>query len=128
MRFGRAAFLFWYGWQSARSAYDGGQTLRVQASEKPKLQKTVATLLALTWLNPHVYIDTVVLIGSVSAQYENRLAFGAGAVVASTVFFFALGYGARVLVPLFARPRSWQVLDAVIALTMWTIALKLLVM
>ena len=128
MRFGGAAFLFWYGWQSACSAYDGGQTLRVQASENPQLHKTVATLLALTWLNPHVYIDTVVLIGSVSAQYEDRPAFGAGAVVASTVFFFALGYGARVLVPLFARPRSWQVLDAVIALTMWTIALKLLVM
>jgi len=68
------------------------------------------------------------LLGSISAQYDNRLAFGAGAVSASFVFFFGLGYGARLLSPLFARPRSWQILDGLIAVTMWAIAAKLLLM
>ncbi len=126
MRLGGATFLLWYGWQNARSAWRGGQMLKVSGSETPSLKRTILTLLALTWLNPHVYLDTVVLIGSISAQYQDRIAFGAGAASASLVFFFALGYGARVLAPLFARPRSWQVLDAVIALTMWGIAGKLL--
>ena len=97
-----------------------------QASQS--LRATLLTVLALTWLNPHVYLDTVVLLGSISAQYENRLVFGAGAVTASFVFFFALGYGAQVLKPLFARPRSWQILDALIAATMWSIAAKLLLL
>jgi L-lysine exporter family protein LysE/ArgO len=128
MRYGGAAFLLWYGWQNARSAWRGGQTLQAAAADRPSLRATLLTLLALTFLNPHVYLDTVVLIGSVSAQYGNGLAFGAGAALASFTFFFALGYGARWLAPLFARPRSWQVLDAGIALTMWAIAIKLLVM
>ena len=89
---------------------------------------TILTLLALTWLNPHVYLDTVVLLGSISAQYQDRLAFGIGAVSASFIFFFGLGYGARLLTPLFAKPRSWQILDMLIALTMWAIAVKLLLM
>ena len=92
------------------------------------LRRAILTLLALTWLNPHVYLDTVVLLGSISAQYPDRLAFGVGAVLASFAFFFALGYGARLLSPLFARPVSWRVLDALIALTMWAIAAKLLLM
>jgi L-lysine exporter family protein LysE/ArgO len=90
------------------------------------------TLLALTWLNPHVYLDTVVLLGSISAQYQNRLAFGCGAVLARFVFAFAYGYGygygARVLGPFFAKPRSWQILDGISALTMCKIAVKLLLM
>jgi L-lysine exporter family protein LysE/ArgO len=91
------------------------------------LRRALGTCLALTWLNPHVYLDTVVLLGSVSAQYEARLAFGAGAVTASFVFFIALGYGARALAPLFRRPESWRVLDLVVGLTMWAIAAKLMV-
>lgn len=126
MRYGGAAFLLWYGWRNARSAWRGGQALQAQGGAVQPLLPTLVTLLALTWLNPHVYLDTVVLIGSISAQYENRLAFGAGAALASLSFFFALGYGARLLAPLFVQPRSWQVLDAVIALTMWTIAVGLL--
>ena len=66
------------------------------------LRRVMLTCLALTWLNPHVYLDTVVLLGSVSAQYDDRVAFGVGAVCASFVFFFALGYGARLLAPFFA--------------------------
>ena len=128
MRFGGAAFLLWYGWQNARSAWVGGHALDATDGPGVSLARTVLTLLALTWLNPHVYLDTVVLIGSISAQYEDRLAFGAGAVLASFVFFFALGYGARILAPVFSKSRSWQILDGLIALTMWAIAVKLLLM
>ncbi len=126
MRYGGSAFLLWYGWINARSAWRGGHVLTTDGQETQSLRSAVLTLLALTWLNPHVYLDTVVLIGSISAQYPDRLAFGAGAVLASFVFFASLGYGARGLAPLFARPRAWQVLDAIIALTMWAIAFKLL--
>lgn len=126
MRYGGAAFLLWYGWRSARSAWIGGQVLQAEGGAQRALLPTLLTLLALTWLNPHVYLDTVVLIGSISAQYDNRLIFGAGAVLASLSFFFALGYGARLLAPLFARPTSWRILDALIALTMWAIATGLL--
>lgn len=126
MRYGGAAFLLWYGWLNARSAWRGGQAIDTGGTETQSLRAAVLTVLALTWLNPHVYLDTVVLIGSISAQYPDRLVFGIGAVLASFVFFFSLGYGARLLSPLFARPRAWQVLDGIIALTMWAIALKLL--
>lgn len=128
MRFGGAGFLIWYGFQNAKSAWRGGGVLEVEGQSTHSLRGTILTLLALTWLNPHVYLDTVVLLGSISAQYPDRLAFGTGAVTASFVFFFALGYGARLLSPLFAKPLSWQVLDAFIALTMWAIAAKLLLM
>ena len=128
MRYGGAAFLIWYGFQNARSAWQGGHALAADGAAQTSLRRTILTSLALTWLNPHVYLDTVVLLGSIAAQYDSRLAFGAGAVTASFVFFFSLGYGARLLGPFFSKPRSWQILDGVIALTMWAIALKLLLM
>lgn len=127
MRYGGAAFLIWYGWLNACAAWKGGAALDTSGQATQSLGTAILTLLALTWLNPHVYLDTVVLIGSISAQYPDRLAFGIGAALASVVFFFSLGYGARLLSPLFARPSSWRVLDAIIALTMWAIALKLLI-
>ncbi|MEP2639637.1 LysE/ArgO family amino acid transporter [Roseobacter sp.] len=126
MRYGGAVFLVWYGWRSARSAWVGGQVLAAQGAVQKGLLPTLLTLQAITWLNPHVYLDTVVLLGSISAQYDNRLLFGTGAVLSSVTFFFALGYGARLLAPLFARPTSWRVLDALIAATMWAIAAGLL--
>lgn len=126
MRYGGAAFLLWYGWQNARSAWRGGAVLDVSGAGTQSLRQAIGTLLAITFLNPHVYLDTVVLIGSVSSQYQDKVLFGLGATSSSFLFFFALGYGARLLTPLFANPRAWQVLDAVIALTMWGIALKLL--
>ena len=92
------------------------------------LAATLATVLAFTWLNPHVYLDTVVLVGSISAQYDDRVSFALGAMLASFVFFFSLGYGARALGPLFVKPRAWQVLDAGIGVVMWGIALKLVAM
>ena len=128
MRYGGAGFLIWYGGQSLTRAWRGGSAMQVTGSGGGGLRATLVTVLALTWLNPHVYLDTVVLIGSVSAQYGDRLSFGIGAVTASFVFFFGLGYGARLLLPFFIRPRAWQVLDAVIGLTMWAIAAKLLAM
>lgn len=126
MRYGGAAFLLWYGWLNARSAWRGGEVLDTGGAETQSLRQAILTLLALTFLNPHVYLDTVVLIGSISSQYEDKVLFGAGAAIASFVFFFVLGYGARLLAPLFANPRAWQVLDGIIAVTMWAIALKLL--
>lgn len=128
MRYGGAAFLIWYGWQNARSAWKGGAVLDVAGENTQSLRAAILTVLALTWLNPHVYLDTVVLIGSISSQYPDRMAFGVGAVLASFTFFFSLGYGARLLAPLFANPRAWQVLDGIIALTMWAIAFKLLLL
>lgn len=126
MRFGGAAFLIWYGWRNAVSAWRGGTTLEAAQDDEQTLSSAILTLVALSLLNPHVYLDTVVLIGSISAQYEDRVAFGVGAVTASMTFFFVLGYGARLLRPLFANPRAWQILDALIALTMWAIAAKLI--
>ena len=93
------------------------------------LRKAIATCLAFTFLNPHVYLDTVLLVGSLSAQYEGdaRLAYGIGACIASFVWFFALGYGARLLTPIFKKQRSWQVLDLFIAVIMALIGISLLV-
>lgn len=126
MRLGGAAFLVWYGWRSARSAWVGGSALFATGPAESNPFGVLLTLAAITWLNPHVYLDTVVLIGSISAQQDDRMAFGLGAVTASMVFFFALGYGARLLSPLFRRPRAWQILDAGIALVMWGIAIGLM--
>ncbi len=128
MRYGGAAFLIVYGAMSLRNAWRGGSALVTGNGVSSGLGASLLTVLALTWLNPHVYLDTVVLIGSISAQYADRLQFGLGAVSASFVFFFTLGYGARLLAPLFARARAWQVLDVIIALIMWAIAAKLLIM
>ena len=127
LRYGGAAFLIVYGILAARAALRGGAALDVGVQAVEPLWPTVATALVLTWANPHVYLDTVVLLGSVSAQYGDQAVwFGAGAVCASFLFFFSLGFGARALAPVFARPRAWQVLDALVACVMWAIAAKLI--
>ncbi|MBK1665590.1 amino acid transporter [Rhodospirillum rubrum] len=129
LRYGGAAFLIWYGAISLRSALRSSAALAVgPAAEKAGLKATLLTCLALTWLNPHVYLDTVMLLGSISTQFPDRQSsFAAGAMAASFLFFFALGYGSSRLKPLFAKPSAWRSLEAIIALVMWTIALKLLV-
>jgi L-lysine exporter family protein LysE/ArgO len=120
---GGVAFLVWYGARSFLSAWRGGGALAAAGGGTVSLRTALATVAALTWLNPHVYLDTVVFLGSVSAQYPGQApAFGAGAATGSFAFFFTLGYGARLLAPLFARPGAWRVLDTVIGLTMWSIA------
>lgn len=128
MRWFGAGFLIVYGLLRFRAAWAGGETLTPEAAGPDNtLAATLGTCLALTWLNPHVYLDTVVLLGSVSTKWEGqRLAFGIGAALASGVFFFGLGYGARLLRPLFARPVAWRWLDAGVGLTMWAIAAGLL--
>ena len=126
MRWGGALFLIAYGARALLSAWRGGVVLKVDGGAVEALGPVLATCLALTWLNPHVYLDTVVLLGSVAAQYEDRLSFALGAMTASFVFFFTLGYGARRLAPLFARPQAWRVLDLGVGLLMWVIAAALI--
>ena len=120
-------FLAVYGALAARRAFRP-EALRPAAESGRSLAATLATCLALTFLNPHVYLDTVVLIGGLSARHAPpaAIAFGIGAAVASVVWFFGLAYGARLLAPLFARPPAWRVLDAIIALVMWGIAARLI--
>lgn len=120
-----AAFLFGYGALSLRAAIKGGEKLEAEGHAQ-SFSKALITCLALTWLNPHVYLDTMLLIGSISAQYEAKVAFTVGAALASFVFFFSLGFGARLLAPIFARPMAWRVLDVLICGVMWSIAVSLL--
>ena len=123
MRWAGAAFLLVYGALSFRAALGPSAALQPAAGEAGSLGRALAVCLALTWLNPHVYLDTVLLLGSVSTQYPGHsLAFGAGAVTASFCFFFGLGYGARLLRPVFAKPAAWRVLELVVGATMWVIA------
>lgn len=124
-RWGGAGFLVVYGGMSFRAAWRGGAALEANGREAVPLGAALLTCLTLTWANPHVYLDTVVLLGGISAQYDPAWAFGLGAIVSSFVFFFSLGFGARLLRPLFTNPRAWQVLDVLVGLTMWAIAVKL---
>ncbi|WP_431854175.1 LysE/ArgO family amino acid transporter [Azospirillum sp.] len=127
-RYAGAAFLLAYGLRSFRAAVRADGALTPAAAVPPGLGATLATCLALTWLNPHVYLDTVVLVGSVSTQFAaGKHAFALGAMTASFLFFFALGYGARLLRPVFARPGAWRVLDAGIGTVMCAIAATLVV-
>lgn len=127
MRWAGAAFLIVYGLMSLRSAWRGGQSLEAAQGADQTLWQAVSLCLALTWLNPHVYLDTVLLIGAVARDYPGReQLFAMGAVSASFVFFFALGYGARLLRPVFAREVAWRVLDAGTGLLMWAIAASLI--
>lgn len=122
-----AVFLLWYGLQHAIQAFKSNQSLHAGSQNEIQLSKIIIVCLALTWLNPHVYLDTVVLIGSISTQFEQtKLYFALGVITASWFFFFSLGYGARVLIPVFANPKAWKVLDGVIALIMWSIAISLI--
>lgn len=123
MRLAGAAFLIWYGARSLYSALRSREVLMAANGVPAALGPTLATCLALTWLNPHVYLDTVVLIGTISTQFPGReAAFAAGATTASFLFFFALGFGARWLKPVFAQPEAWRALEGGIAVTMWMIA------
>jgi L-lysine exporter family protein LysE/ArgO len=125
MRFGGAAFLLFYGLKSLWAAWRHPGALDPAADQGKSLGRTLAMCLAFTWLNPHVYLDTVVLLGSISAGYgAARIWFGTGAACASLLFFFALAYGARLLRPLFARPSAWRVLDVLIGVTMLALAAK----
>ncbi len=126
MRWFGVAFLLVYGAMRFRAALQGGEALRPAAGTGASLRQVLVTCLILTWANPHVYLDTVVLLGSISAQYAPYgLAFGIAAAAGSFSFFAALGFGARLLAPLFAKPRAWVVLEVVVGATMWAIAATL---
>lgn len=129
VRFAGAAFLLVYAVLAARRAIWPKATLTASETPAPtRLAVVVTTALALTWLNPHVYLDTVVLLGSIASTHgENRWWFGAGAGVASIAWFTALGLGARLLAPVFARPIAWRILDGLIAVVMFVIAVTLVV-
>ena len=123
-----AAFLLWYGVRAGRRAMRPGALLSEAGGAGAGLAVTVGTCLALTWLNPHVYLDTVVLLGSMSSTYgAHRWEFAAGAGIASLAWFAGLGFGARLLRPVFARPTAWRVLDAVIAVVMVSLGVSLVV-
>jgi len=135
IRFAGALFLFAYGIRSMISAWRGNHALDAMG-DVMSLSAALFTCLALTFLNPHVYLDTVILLGGIANQSESPLGFGnqsesplgfgLGAMLASFTFFFGLGFGARLLAPFFANPRAWQILDIGIALVMWAIAYSLL--
>lgn len=124
---GGAAFLGWYGLGAFRSAWRGG-LMEADAESGETLRRTLLLTLAVTLLNPHVYLDTVVLMGSVSGRFPapDRYGFGLGAATASTIWFLGLSLGGRLLAPVFSRPVTWRVLDVAVGLTMWTIAATLI--
>lgn len=123
---GGAAILISYGLLSARRALRPGALAAGEEANPARIGTVVATALALTWLNPHVYLDTVVLLGSVAATYDSARAwFGIGAAAASLVWFSALGFGARLLRPAFSNPSAWRVLDGAIAAFMLGLGLTL---
>ena len=124
---GGALFLLWYGYKAFRRAFHVG-TMMPQDEPAHSLGKSLAISAAFTWGNPHVYLDTVLLVGSLSLPFHGaaRVGYAAGAMLASFVWFFALGYGARILTPLFRRKVTWRVLDLFIAAVMVSIAIRLL--
>ena len=124
MRYGGAAFLIVYGALRFRAAWIGGETLEASGETRP-FWPTILTCLTLTWANPHVYLDTIGLLGAVSTQFPPvapKLAFGVAAAFSSFTFFFGLAYGARLLAPLMRAERAWRILDAGIGILMWVLA------
>jgi len=124
VRWAGAAFLTAYGILALRRAVRPG-VLAPRDQAPATLRVTIVTCLALTYLNPHVYLDTVLLLGTVANQHEHRWLFGAGATAASLTWFVGLGAGARWLAPLLARPAAWRILDGFVAAVMLTIAATL---
>ena len=122
-----AIWLAGYGLLRLRDAVIGKSVLIAENSSVNGLASTLSFLSVLTFANPHVYLDTVVLIGSVSQQFSGntKLAYVVGASIASFVFFFSLAYGAKLLSPIMKRPSAWRILDGLIALIMFIIAVKL---
>lgn len=122
-----ALFLFMYGLRSFYAAYKNQENLNPSSIEKNSLLQIIGICLALTWLNPHVYLDTLVLMGAISVKFSDQHNyFALGAILSSCIFFFALGYGAKLLLPLFKNPYAWKVLDVIVGVIMWMIAASLL--
>ncbi|SPL70567.1 LysE/ArgO family amino acid transporter [Acinetobacter stercoris] len=123
-----ASFLFFYGLKNLYAAFKQTAVLNPSNIEPESLFKIIGLCLAFTWLNPHVYLDTVILVGSISVQFaQDYIQFAVGAMLASWIFFFGLGYAARFLLPLFQKAISWKILDFIIAILMWGIAVSLVI-
>ncbi|MCU6496646.1 LysE/ArgO family amino acid transporter [Rugamonas sp. A1-17] len=124
-----AGFLFWYGLRAARSAFNPGVMETGENNLVGDRRAVIAAMLAFSLLNPHVYLDTVVLLGSIGGQQpgNGRIYFALGAMLASFLWFSGLGLGARYLTPIFSKPRAWQILDGLIAVVMWALAISLFV-
>ncbi|MFA9276944.1 MAG: LysE/ArgO family amino acid transporter [Rhodoluna sp.] len=121
-------FLCTYGVMAAKRAWKPEVLNTDTGGKAVSLKVAAGTALALTYLNPHVYLDTVLLLGSVAGTYEaNRWWFAAGAILGSVIWFSTLGFGARLLDPVFKKPSAWRVLDAIIAVVMFTLGMSLLV-
>ncbi len=123
-----AIYLFIFGINSFRAALKNQTLVTAAAGSNQSIKVVISTVLALTFLNPHVYLDTVLLIGSIASPYQNseRFYFTLGAISASFIWFFALGYGARLLIPLFKNASAWKILNRLIGLVMWWIAYQLI--
>ena len=115
-------FLLGYGLQSLYASVRVSHALNVDGQVVTSLKKALLLCFGFTWLNPHVYLDTLVLVGMVSTGASSKMTFAVGAISASFFFFFALGYGARLLRPLFAKPKAWNILDALVGLLMLYLA------
>ncbi len=119
------AYLTWFGIKSVRSAFKN-QTMDTSGGDAGSLKKAVLAVLGFTFLNPHVYLDTVILLGSISNQFaEDRWIFGFGAMTASIVWFSTIGFGARAASRFMSKPIFWRVLDSLIAIVMFSIAFYL---
>jgi len=126
-RYAGAVFLIGYSIKSFYSAYSLNHSLTPADNVSTSAMKVAFAALAFTWLNPHVYLDTVVLLGSISTQFSAEIVeFTAGAITASFVFFFSLGYGARILIPIFQKPISWKILEAFVGILMLALATSLI--
>jgi len=124
-----ALWLAGYGFIRISSVFKSDKALEIEISATKSLLTTLSIVSVLTFANPHVYLDTMFLIGSISQQFigEKKLAFGLGATLASFVFFFSLAYGAKLLAPKMKSPSSWRILDCLIAFIMFIIAFKLMI-
>ena len=124
-----ALFLLVYGAQAFKAAYQGSSALNLESNVEngTSVFKSILAALAITLLNPHVYLDTVVIIGGIAGTLEltEKWLFLLGAILASVLWFFGLGYGARLLIPLFKRPATWRILDCTIGIIMWLISFSL---
>ncbi len=125
---GGALFLLYYGGLAVWRAIRARDRLLVETTgEKTPAMSVFLTALAFTFLNPHVYLDTVVLLGSLSTQYgDERWWFSLGAMLESVVWFFALGFGAQLLTPIFRRASAWRIFDAIVAVLLWILAASLI--
>lgn len=126
IRIAGAAFLIGYAVLAAKRAIRPGTLTAGTGQGSLSRKAALATVLTLTWLNPHVYLDTVLLLGTLANQHgELRWWFGAGAALGSVVWFSALGYGAKLLRPIFAKPSAWRILDGLIAAVMLFLGLRM---